>query len=161
MQQPATESKPSAVQRLTADGQKKSVLDRQAADFRRDYGHRLPRAYETGDVYSPRDLSGAETERWAKAPRKRQLMVPLKRQGKRQDVFDITGINPLHLYKNYSVMSEFMLESGGIMHNNATHLRPVNQRKLAKALRRAQGLGLMPSIHRHPLILMPEHITAK
>jgi small subunit ribosomal protein S18 len=32
-------------------------------------------------------------------------------------------------------------------------LRPKNQRKIAKAIRRAIGLGLMPSVHRHPLVL--------
>jgi len=45
---------------------------------------------------------------------------------------------------------------GRIKHSEETGLRPVNQRKIAKAIRRAIGLGLHPSVHRHPMILMSE-----
>lgn len=58
--------------------------------------------------------------------------------------------------QNYSVMSEYMSPLGRIKHRNQTGLRPVNQRKIAKAIRRAMGLGLMPSVHRHPEILASE-----
>lgn len=49
-----------------------------------------------------------------------------------------------------------MTDMGRIKHSNDTGLRPVNQRKMAKAVRRAIGLGLMPSVHRHPEILRLE-----
>jgi len=39
------------------------------------------------------------------------------------------------------------------MHSKETGLRPVNQRRIAKAIRRTIGMGLMPSVHRHPEIL--------
>lgn len=39
------------------------------------------------------------------------------------------------------------------MHNKFTGLRPVNQRKMAKAIRRAIGMGIHPSTHRHPEII--------
>jgi small subunit ribosomal protein S18 len=44
---------------------------------------------------------------------------------------------------------------GRIKHRNQTNLRPVNQRRIAKAIRRAIGIGLMPSVHRHPIVLDP------
>ena len=50
-------------------------------------------------------------------------------------------------------MSEYVTEMGRIQHSKDTGLRPVNQRKIAKAVRRAIGLGLMPSVHKHPEIL--------
>ncbi|KAJ6141677.1 hypothetical protein N7470_010067 [Penicillium chermesinum] len=53
-------------------------------------------------------------------------------------------------------MSEYVSPLGRIKHRNETGLRPVNQRKIAKAIRRAVGLGLMPSVHRHPEILASE-----
>ena len=53
-------------------------------------------------------------------------------------------------------MSEYMTEMGRIRHSSETGLRPVNQRKIAKAIRRAIGLGLMPSVHKHPEILALE-----
>lgn len=51
-------------------------------------------------------------------------------------------------------MSEFITPMGRIKHNKETGLRPVNQRKIAKAIRRAIGMGIMPSVHRHPELLM-------
>lgn len=50
-------------------------------------------------------------------------------------------------------MSEYMTDMGRIKHRNETGLRPVNQRRMAKAIRRAVGMGLMPDVHRHPEIL--------
>ena len=56
--------------------------------------------------------------------------------------------------QNFAIMSEYMTEMGRIRHSSETGLRPVNQRKVAKAIRRAIGLGLMPSVYRHPEILV-------
>lgn len=53
-------------------------------------------------------------------------------------------------------MSEYMTPMGRIKHRRVTGLRPVNQRKIAKAIRRAIAIGLMPSVHRHPEILAAE-----
>jgi small subunit ribosomal protein S18 len=50
-------------------------------------------------------------------------------------------------------MSEYMSPTGRIKPPSETGLRPVNQRKIAKAIRRTIGMGLMPSIHKHPEIL--------
>lgn len=50
-------------------------------------------------------------------------------------------------------MSEYVSAMGRIRPRNETGLRPVNQRKIAKAIRRSVGLGLMPSVHKHPEIL--------
>ena len=51
------------------------------------------------------------------------------------------------------MISEFMTPHGRIKRSAETGLRPVNQRKMAKAIRRAIGLGLHPSVHHHPEIL--------
>ncbi len=42
---------------------------------------------------------------------------------------------------------------GRIQHWTDTGLRPVNQRKMAKAIRRAIGMGIHPSVHKHPEII--------
>lgn len=47
-------------------------------------------------------------------------------------------------------MSEYMTPMGRIASSRETGLRPVNQRRIAKAIRRSIGMGLMPSVHRHP-----------
>lgn len=74
-----------------------------------------------------------------------------KKGGK--DVLDDLNINPLLEYKNFAMMSEFVTEMGRIRHSRDTGLRPVNQRKMAKAVRRAIGIGIMPSVHRHPELM--------
>ncbi|KAJ6007978.1 hypothetical protein N7540_011954 [Penicillium herquei] len=102
------------------------------------------REWKAGDVYAPHDLSPAEMKKWG------------KRKAPSRDAFDALNMNPLDLYKNFSVMSEYVSPMGRIKHRGETGLRPVNQRKIAKAIRRAMGLGLMPSVHRHPEILASE-----
>ena len=102
------------------------------------------RRWQPGDLYSPHDLSPTETQKWSK-----------QNQGAR-DVFDMLGINPLHEYKNVSILNDFLTSTGRIKHRSETGLRPVNQRKIAKAIRRAVGMGLLPSVHKHPEVLENE-----
>ncbi|KAK2762799.1 hypothetical protein FQN54_000974 [Arachnomyces sp. PD_36] len=105
------------------------------------------RPWKPGDVYAPHDLSPAEMKKWK------------QRKSPSTDAFDALSINPLHQYKNFSIMSEYMSEMGRIRHSSETGLRNVNQRKIAKAIRRAIGLGLMPSVHRHPEVLALEQLS--
>jgi len=52
------------------------------------------------------------------------------------------------------MLSEYVTEMGRIKHSSETGLRPVNQRRMAKAIRRAIALGFMAPTHRHPEYLM-------
>lgn len=52
------------------------------------------------------------------------------------------------------MIAEHITSHGRIEHSKVTGLRPVNQRKMAKAIRRAVGMGLHPSVHLHPEILL-------
>ena len=61
--------------------------------------------------------------------------------------------------QNYSIMAEYVTQIGRIKHRKQTGLRAVNQRKIAKAIRRAVGMGLMPSVHKHPEVLEVEAKT--
>ncbi|QSZ36833.1 hypothetical protein DSL72_006716 [Monilinia vaccinii-corymbosi] len=103
----------------------------------------IHRRWRAGDVYAPHDLTGLEMAKW-------------KKRGKvTTDVFDVVAFNPIAMgsYKNFSIMSEYVTPMGRIRGSKETGLRPVNQRKIAKAIRRSIGLGIMPSVHRHPEIL--------
>lgn len=51
------------------------------------------------------------------------------------------------------MMSEYTTNMGRIRNRRDTGLRAVNQRKIAKAIRRAVGMGLLPSVHEHPEVL--------
>ncbi|KAI5356501.1 Putative ribosomal protein S18 [Septoria linicola] len=115
------------------------------ADLERQAVHRR---WKAGDVYAPHDLTGIEMAKWKKMRR---------RPKPKFDVVDQLHLKPKDMYKNFSVMSEYMTDMGRIRHSNETNLRPVNQRRMAKAIRRAIGVGvLMPSTHRHPEILRME-----
>ena len=114
---------------------------------RKDLEGQIARRWKIGDVYSPHDLSGIEQGKWRKQRRK-----PRPRHGDR-DVMDKLGLNPLDLYRNFSIMGEYVTELGRIRGSADTGLRPVNQRRMAKAVRRAIGIGLMPSVYRHPELL--------
>ncbi|QUC15882.1 uncharacterized protein UV8b_00123 [Ustilaginoidea virens] len=103
-----------------------------------DYLKQMPRRWDAGDVYSPHDLSPAEMQKWR------------RRSARRSDVVDALGIRPLDMYKNFSLVQEFTTSSGQIIHSSGTSLRPVNQRKIAKMIRRVQGMGIYPTIHDHP-----------
>lgn len=109
----------------------------------------MPRRWRAGDVYAPKDLGSASQKKYANVQRPRG------------DIFDILNINPLDNYKNFSLISEFMTSAGRIRPATETGLRAVNQRRMAKAIRRAVGMGLHPSVHRHPELLKKTVLQAR
>ncbi|RYO96201.1 hypothetical protein DL763_003328 [Monosporascus cannonballus] len=111
-----------------------------------DYARQMTRRWRPGDVYAPHDLSPSEMGKWRRST------------ARKRDLVDLLGLNPLDMYRNFSVISEFMTPHGRIKRSADTGLRPVNQRKMAKAIRRAIGLGLHPSVHQHPEILARDPI---
>lgn len=60
--------------------------------------------------------------------------------------------------QNFSMLAEYVTPMGRIMSFRETGLRNVNQRKMARAVRRMIGMGFMPSVHRHPEILLKESL---
>jgi len=55
--------------------------------------------------------------------------------------------------QNFSMMAEFTTTMGRIKNPRDTGLRRVNQRRVARAIRRAVGMGWLPSVHVHPEFL--------
>ncbi|KAL8786663.1 MAG: hypothetical protein Q9195_008117 [Heterodermia aff. obscurata] len=104
------------------------------------------RKWKAGDVYAPHDLSSVEMEKWRK---KRPINA---------DVFEALDLDPRKEYKNHSIMWEYVTNMGRIKHPRDTGLGNVSQRRLAKAIRRSRGMGLMPSVHNHPEVLETEAI---
>ncbi len=49
-------------------------------------------------------------------------------------------------------MDEYRLLSGRVMARKKTGLSPKNQRLMAKTIRRAIGIGLIPSSYQHPML---------
>ncbi|CAK7230757.1 hypothetical protein SBRCBS47491_007696 [Sporothrix bragantina] len=121
---------------------RRSTLERMAErKVSEDYARHMPRRWNQGDVYAPHDLSPNEARKWKKAAQ------PM------EDIVDMLGINPMDEYRNFRMVSDFMTTMGRIRPAMDTALRPVNQRRMARAIRRAIGLGIHPSVHKHPEIL--------
>ncbi|KAF2174271.1 hypothetical protein M409DRAFT_49129 [Zasmidium cellare ATCC 36951] len=134
-----------ATQKSRTEQNRVALADLRRSYTRKDLEQQVFRRWKTGDIYSPRDLSGVEASKWKKVSKKPRP---------RRDVLDQLGVNPLHYYTNFSIMGEYTTEMGKIRSGNETGLRPVNQRKMAKAIRRAKGVGLlMPGTHLHPEVL--------
>lgn len=102
----------------------------------------MPRKWKTGDVYAPHDMNPHQLARWK------------KKTAPKRDVTDLLSLNPLDMYKNFSMISEYMTSFGQIKNSRDTGLRPRNQRRMAKAIRRVIGMGIHPSVHFHPEIIM-------
>lgn len=103
----------------------------------------LPR-YETrldqpGLVYSPQDLS---------FDARRPLMAKY-RLSLLDDNFKNAGVDPLDEWKSASLLSDFLTDMGRIKTREQTGLGARSQRKLAKAVRRARALGILPSTSKY------------
>lgn len=134
-----------ATSKSLAEKNRTALADLRRSYTRKDLELQVTRRYQPGDVYSPHDLSGAEAAKWKKVSKKPRP---------RRDVLDQLAVNPLHYYTNFSIMGEYTTEMGRIRSGKETGLRPVNQRKMAKAIRRAKGVGLlMPGTYAHPELL--------
>ncbi|KAH6655397.1 hypothetical protein BKA67DRAFT_560563 [Truncatella angustata] len=132
-------------QRRTPEGEELKVeTELRGKNLADDYMRQAPRRWNLGDVYAPHDLSAVEMKKWRK-------ITTVER-----DLVDLLGLSPLDMYRNFSFISEYTTPHGRIKRADQTGLRPVNQRKVAKAIRRSIGLGLHPSVHRHPELLKRE-----
>ncbi|KAJ3074418.1 hypothetical protein HDU98_011295 [Podochytrium sp. JEL0797] len=96
---------------------------------------RLFKPYQT---YVPSELNQQNAAFYQKAKAKEPKV----------DVFAVLNINPLDMYKNVRLLSHFVTEMGHIKPRTETGLGIVNQKRLSKAIKRAQAMGLMPYIYK-------------
>jgi len=120
-----------------------TMEEMKAKSVMESYMRMAQRKWKAGDVYAPKDLRPAEMKKWGT---RRATKKP-------QDIVDVAGFNPVDNYRNFALVSDFISPMGKILHSRDTHLRPVNQRKVAKMVRRAIGMGIHPSVHKHPNII--------
>ncbi|KAL8710819.1 MAG: hypothetical protein Q9220_004622 [cf. Caloplaca sp. 1 TL-2023] len=137
---------------------RRSAFDAASTSYRAaDLERNIHRRFRPGDIYAPHDLSSTEQQKWR--ARNNNSINAARSAGAAtpdRDVFDHLAINPLNEYKNFSMMTEYVTSMGRIRHRRETGLRGVNQRRVARAVRRAVGMGLMPSVHKHPEMLERE-----
>ncbi|RHZ74137.1 hypothetical protein Glove_227g63 [Diversispora epigaea] len=110
-----------------------------------DSRFRFGRNFRSGEIYAPHDLN--EENYKDKKPLRFRKPPP------NVDVFKRLNLNPLVEYKNFNLLSNFVSDMGRILPRKKTGLTAKNQRKLAKAIKRARSFGLIPSTYRRQIEL--------
>ncbi|CAO3611283.1 unnamed protein product [Mucor hiemalis] len=103
-----------------------------------DAAQRYQKIHREGDIYHPEDLNDT---RYREALRQRRG----KPTTPTEDPFNVLGLDPLHEYKNFRLLTHFVSDMGKILPRSQTGVSAKNQRKLAKAIKRARAMGLMSS----------------
>ncbi|CAB4254033.1 similar to Saccharomyces cerevisiae YER050C RSM18 Mitochondrial ribosomal protein of the small subunit, has similarity to E. coli S18 ribosomal protein [Maudiozyma barnettii] len=94
---------------------------------------KLIKSFQYSTIYDPFDFSMAK--------------INLDRKHKSKFKLFGNNINPLDLYTSPEILSQYMTSTGKILHSDVTGLSAKNQRRLAKAIRRAQAIGLLSKTH--------------
>ncbi|KAL3232936.1 Ribosomal protein S18 [Nakaseomyces bracarensis] len=96
--------------------------------------------FSRSSIYDPFDFSMARLNlnRKMNSPKMAHL-----------DLFEKHGLNPLNFYARPEILSYYVGSTGKILHRDITGLSARNQRRMAKAIRRCQAIGLMSKTHRY------------
>ncbi|CAO1613209.1 unnamed protein product [Sympodiomycopsis kandeliae] len=108
-----------------------------------------PRRAVAGQMVSPNELTYDSLATTKPMPA-RPLLGPTKREALQYDQIHKIGLNPgkpsLHddSYKNGALLGAYCSELGKIQPRATTRLTIKSQRKVAKAIRRAKSMGILP-----------------
>ncbi|KAJ7368463.1 hypothetical protein DFH08DRAFT_831480 [Mycena albidolilacea] len=98
----------------------------------------------------PYDLS-LEGRRFKERPMRRPPQIaPETRTARKKDTFFQLGLDPLKFALHPAIISNFMSEMAMIMPRRQTGLTTKSQRRVAKAIRRAKMMGVIPLHSRLP-----------
>ncbi|KAI7823388.1 hypothetical protein BC939DRAFT_451969, partial [Gamsiella multidivaricata] len=86
--------------------------------------------FRKGDIYKPSDLNDSKTITYARPP-------------KPVDELKILKVNPVVEYKNATLLSHYITPLGRLMSREQTGLSAKNQRRVAKAVRRARAMCII------------------
>lgn len=121
-----------------------NVKANQAAPISRKIDPRLTKKFQRGSIYDPFDFSLARIHLDKKFGSSTRSM---------NDMFNKLGVNPLDLYTNPEVLSQFVSSTGKLLHRDVTGLSAKNQRRVSKAVRKCQAIGLMSKTHKDVSLL--------
>nr|GAT59961.1 mitochondrial ribosomal protein s18 [Mycena chlorophos] len=106
-----------------------------------------PRIYKSFEPYSfirPWDLSLAGKKLTPPRHPRKPAIPPRTRDAREKDVFYNLGIDPLKLSLHPQVISAFLSEMAMIQPRRVTQLTSKSQRRVAKAIKRAKMMGVIP-----------------
>ena len=87
---------------------------------------------QIGSTYKPEELVEFDAKKYEQGMPK----LPF-------DIFKAMKTDPLKMYKDVGLLKQFQQEDGGIVPRFMSGLTKENQKKLAKAIKRARHFGLM------------------
>ncbi|CCF60684.1 hypothetical protein KAFR_0L00770 [Kazachstania africana CBS 2517] len=93
---------------------------------------RMVKSFVQSTIYDPFDFSMAKLHMDQK---NKTTYKPMK------------NMNPLNLYTSPELLVPYMSSTGKILHRDVTGLSVKDQRRVAKAIRRAQAIGLLSKTH--------------
>ncbi|KAI9203979.1 ribosomal protein S18 [Polychytrium aggregatum] len=96
------------------------------------------RVFKPYQTYKPTDLN--DEIYW----QEKQTSEKRKAPEKKEDFFAVRNWNPIKVYKNTVIFPQFLDDNGAILSRKATGLTRLNQQRMAKAVRRARAMGLIP-----------------
>ncbi|KAL6940594.1 hypothetical protein ACO0QE_004503 [Hanseniaspora vineae] len=99
--------------------------------------NQLVRTFESGTSIDPFDFSFA----------RKNLDKKYRVYENPNALFD--KVNPLNFYTNPAFLSGFINSCGQIKPRSVTKLSPINHNRLAKAIKRAQSIGLLSRVHQN------------
>ncbi|KAF7301812.1 Mitochondrial ribosomal protein s18 [Mycena indigotica] len=105
--------------------------------------------FEPNDFIRPWDLSLEGRTLTPPRATRRLTTAPRTRDARSADVFYNLGIDPLKLALHPGVLDPFITELAMILPRRTTGLTSKSQRRVAKAIRRAKMMGIMP-LHSEP-----------
>ncbi|CAI4038519.1 hypothetical protein SMKI_05G1290 [Saccharomyces mikatae IFO 1815] len=115
--------------------EKKSVnIEMGRAQQNKKIDQSLSKRLPKGTIYDPFDFSMGRIH----LDRKYQA----NKSASRNDIMK-SGANPLEFYARPRILSRYVTSTGRIQHRDVTGLSAKNQRRLSKAIRRCQAIGLM------------------
>ncbi|KAG2215099.1 hypothetical protein INT46_002931 [Mucor plumbeus] len=133
----SSEAKPKSIEKATLELLNDTVQKDKARPVS-EAVQRYQKIHHEGDIYHPEDLNDT---RYRESLRQRRG----KPTPPTEDPFEVLGLDPLHEYKNFRLLTHFVSDMGKILPREQTGVSAKNQRKLAKAIKRARAMGLMSS----------------
>lgn len=83
---------------------KKTQQELELEQTRSYFRQQLTRVFQTGDIYSPHDLTGYEAAKFKKRLMAPLMLEPKRNRGKRTDACDALKFNPILNYKVGSIV---------------------------------------------------------
>ncbi|KAF9058054.1 hypothetical protein BJ165DRAFT_1521371 [Panaeolus papilionaceus] len=103
------------------------------------------RGFQVNRILQPFDLTYKSRIVESK-PYKRVTVAPPSSVARHSDIFYQLNLNPRDFTTNPVVLAEYLSEMGKIQGRESTFLTAKNQRALAKTIRRAKMMGLVPNL---------------